>query len=132
MKHFSLAAVLAALTAVAALAAPAHAEITIIDNNRTLDVDCTKDPEIELVGNHFAVTMQGVCASIAILGNHASVSGSSREVHVAGNHNTLTLIAADEVSVAGNHNTISVRKAVTLKAPRISNLGTDNRVTQPK
>jgi hypothetical protein len=130
MKHISLAAVLATV-AVATLAATAHAEVTIIENNRTVDVDCAKDPEIALLGNHITITTQGVCASIAILGNHASVRGSSREVNVAGNHNTLSLVAADDVSVAGNHNTISVRKGVTRKTPRISNLGTDNRVTQP-
>jgi hypothetical protein len=131
MKHVSLAAVLAAL-ALSVLAAPARAELTVLDNNRALDVDCAKDPEITLVGNHIAVATQGVCARITILGNHASVNGSSTEVHIAGNHNTLTLVAADEVTVAGNHNTVSVRKAVTLKAPRISNLGNKNRVLQPR
>src|SRR5262249_26567285 len=130
MKHVSL-AVLAALTAIAAIAAPAHAEVTIIDNNRTLDVDCAKDPEISLLGNHITVTTKGVCTLITIMGNHASVRGSASEDNVAGNYNTLSLVAADDVSVAGNHNTISVRKGVTRKAPRISNLGTDNRVTQP-
>src|SRR5262245_47430376 len=100
MKHVSLAAVLA-VAAIAAIAAPAHAEITIIDNNRTLDVDCAKDPEIALLGNHITVTTQGVCARITVLGNHASVRGSSSEVNVAGNHNTLSLVAADDVTVAG-------------------------------
>lgn len=128
MKHFSLAACIAVLTA---LAAPARAEITVIDNNRTLDVDCAKDPDVAVVGNHIAVTTQGVCAKITVLGNHASVTGAATEVYVAGNHNRLALTAADEVTVAGNHNSVSVRKAVTLKAPRISNLGTGNRVTQP-
>jgi hypothetical protein len=131
MKHISLAAVLAAL-ALAAFAAPARAEVTVIDNNRTVEVDCAKDPEIELIGNHITLTTLGVCARIAILGNHASVNGSSSEVHVAGNHNKLALVAADDVTVLGNHNSISVRKAVTLKAPRISNLGNGNRITQPK
>jgi hypothetical protein len=130
MKH-SLAAVLAAL-ALAAFAAPARAEITVLDNNRALDVDCAKDPEITLIGNHIAVAAQGVCAKITILGNHATVNGSSTEVNVAGNHNKLNLVAADDVTVAGNHNSVTVRKAVTLKAPRIANLGNNNRVTRPR
>ena len=132
MKHISLVAFAAVFTALAAFATPARAEITIIDNNRTLEVDCAKDPEIALIGNHISLTTQGVCASITVLGNHASINGSSTEVNVAGNHNTLALVAADEVTIAGNHNTVSVRKAVTLKTPRISNIGTNNRVTQPK
>jgi len=129
MKHLSLAASIAVL---AALAVPARAEVTVIDNNRVLDVDCAKDPDIAVVGNHITVTTQGVCAKITVMGNHASVTGSSSEVYVAGNHNLLALTAADQVTVAGNHNTVSVRRAVTLKAPRIANLGNDNRVTQPR
>lgn len=132
MKHACLAIVaLTAFTALAALATPARAEITVIDNNRTLDVDCTRDPEITLVGNHITITTEGVCVKIAVMGNHATVRGSASLVYVAGNHNTLLLAAADEVSVAGNHNNVSVRKAITLRAPRIANLGNKNRVTQP-
>jgi hypothetical protein len=129
MKHFSLAASIAVL---AALAAPARAEVTVIDNHRVLDVDCAKDPDIAVVGNHITLTTHGVCAKITVLGNHANVTASSSEVSVAGNHNTLALTAADQVTVAGNHNTVSVRKALTLKSPRIANLGNDNRVTQPR
>jgi hypothetical protein len=110
----------------------ARADISVIDNNKKLEVDCAKDPEISLVGNHITVTAKGVCAKITITGNNETVTGSASVVYVAGNHNTVTLAAADEVTVAGNGNTVSVRKAVKLPAPKIANSGTDNRVTQPK
>ncbi len=115
-----------------ALPAPARADVSVIDNDKTLDVDCAKDPEVNLIGNHLTVTTKGVCARITISGNHATVTGSANAVLVSGNHNTLTLAAADDVTVSGNSNTLTVRKSVKLKAPRVTNSGTDNHITQPK
>jgi hypothetical protein len=129
MKTLSLASLLATL---AALAPAARANVSVVDNNKTVDVDCAKDPEVHLLGNHLTVTTKGVCTKITIEGNHETVTGSATTVRVAGNHNTLTLAAADDVTVDGNNNTVTVRKSVKLKAPRISNTGTDNHVTAPK
>jgi catabolite regulation protein CreA len=127
----TIAAVLA-LALAAGLGTPARAEISIIDNDRTIDVDCAKDPEVSLVGNHLTLTARGVCAKLTISGNHATVTGSANVVFVAGNHNTVTLAAADDVTIAGNNNTLTVRKSVKLKAPRVADAGTDNHITQPK
>jgi hypothetical protein len=119
-----------AFALVLASAAPAHAELAIFDNHRTLDVDCAQDPEVSLVGNHITITTTGVCARITVLGNHATVTGSAIEVSIAGNHNTITLAAADDVAIAGNRNTLTVRAGVKRKTPRVTNLGRDNRVTR--
>jgi catabolite regulation protein CreA len=127
MKTLSLGIALA--TSVAALAAVARADVAIIDNDKTIAVDCTKDPEVHLLGNHLTVTASGVCTRITVEGNHETVTGSATTVRVAGNHNTLTLAAADDVTVDGNNNTVVVRKPIKLKAPRISNTGTDNHIT---
>jgi catabolite regulation protein CreA len=129
MKIVSIAAFVAVL---GALGASASADISVIDNNKTLDVDCAKDPEVNLVGNHIKVTTRGVCAKIMISGNHATVTGSANLVLVSGNHNTVTLAAADDVMVSGNNNTLTVRKGATVKAPRIANSGNDNHVTPPR
>lgn len=40
------------------------------------------------------------------------------------------IAAADDVTVAGNDNTVTVRSPIRRKAPRVANLGRDNRVTQ--
>jgi len=117
---------------IAGSSAPARADVSVIDNNKTLDVDCAKDPEISLVGNHLTITTKGVCARITISGNYANVTGSATAVLVSGNHNTVSLAAADDVVVSGNSNTVSVQKSVKLKAPRVANSGNDNHVTQPK
>jgi hypothetical protein len=121
-----------ALLALAAVGPTARANVSVIDNDKTVDVDCAKDPEVRLLGNHLTVTTKGVCSKIIVEGNHASISGSAVTVRVAGNHNMLNLAAADDVTIDGNSNTVFVRKPIKLKAPRISNTGTDNRIAGPK
>ncbi|HEU4727578.1 MAG TPA: DUF3060 domain-containing protein [Kofleriaceae bacterium] len=131
-SHAVTAAVLAA--AVAAVLWPARsarADRSIIDNNKTIAVDCARDPEINLVGNHLTVTATGVCAKITVTGNHESVTGSARVVYVAGGHNTVTLAAADDITVAGSNNTLTVQKALSRAAPRVTNSGRANHVTGP-
>jgi hypothetical protein len=127
----SIAALVATVIA-GGFAASAHADISVIDNHKTLEVDCAKDPEVSLIGNHLTVTARGVCTKITISGNHETVTGSASVVYIAGNHNTITLVAADDVTIAGNSNTLTVQKSVKLKAPRVANSGTDNHITQPK
>jgi hypothetical protein len=129
MKTLSIAAI-AAIAVTLGLTAAARADITVVDNHQTVEVDCAKDPEVNLVGNHIALTTKGVCTKISITGNHETVNGSATGVSVLGNHNTINLAAADKVTVAGNYNNVTVRKAVSLKAPRISNVGNHNQVTQ--
>jgi hypothetical protein len=113
---------------VALAASSAFADVAVLDNNKTLTVDCAKDPEVTLTGNHITLTTKGVCARITISGNHAVVNGSASAVIVSGNHNSVVLAAGDDVLVSGNSNTVSVAKAVKLKAPRVSNTGNDNKV----
>jgi len=112
--------------------ARARADVVVIDNHRTVEVDCAKDPAVRLIGNHLTVTARGVCAKITISGNHATVAGSAVEVRVTGNHNTLTLAAADDILVDGNSNTVAVKKAVKLAAPRATDSGSANQITVPR
>jgi len=114
---------------VALVCTTASANISVMDNDKKIDVDCAKDPEVMLIGNHLTVTLKGVCARVSITGNHEVVTGSATVVDVQGNHNAVTLSAADDVAIAGNSNTVSVKKAVKLKAPRIANTGNDNKVS---
>src|ERR1041385_8797990 len=107
----------AALVALTSFASAAHADITITQNEKSIDVDCAKDGVIQLQGNHLTATIKGVCKKVAVEGNNTTVTGSSTSVRVAGNHNTVTLAAADDVSIDGNSNTVSVGKAIKLKAP---------------
>jgi hypothetical protein len=72
MKSFALTARIVAFAAFAALAGfagPAHADITITENNKTVAIDCAKDGEILLTGNNIKVTATGVCGKLTVSGN---------------------------------------------------------------
>ncbi len=115
---------------VALLVRVAAADVSVIDNKKMLDVDCAKDPNVELIGNHITLTTKGVCNKVSVTGNHATVTASAKVVMIGGNHNTVT-VETDDVTVAGNENTLTVRKWLSGK-PHIANPGKNNTVTLPK
>jgi hypothetical protein len=117
---------LGALVVVCLSVGAARADVAIEANNKTVRVDCAKDPNVALLGNHLTVTATGVCTAVTIPGNENSFTGSALSVSVPGNTNTVTLAAADDVSVTGNGNAIMVKKAIKRKAPAFSNLGNNN------
>jgi DUF3060 family protein len=129
MKCLTFAATLASLCA--ALGA-ARADITVLDNDKTLEVDCAKDPQVGLAGNHITLTLKGICAMILVDGNEATIRGSAAAVRINGNHNTVTLEAADQVAIYGNDNTVTVQKPIKAKKVQISSPGSRNKVTRPK
>lgn len=108
------------------LATPAFADVSVIDNNKTITVDCAKDPKVDLVGNNITLTLTGTCKTVNVTGNKETVKGSATSVFVAGNENTVNIDTADTITVAGNKNT------VTYKTGKVSNPGKNNKVTQVK
>jgi len=129
MKCFTFAATLASL----GLAfSAARADVTVLDNNKTIEVDCAKDPQVSLLGNHITLTLKGVCANVTVDGNEETITGSASAVRVNGNHNTLALAAADQVSIFGNDNTVTVQKPIKARTVHIASPGSRNKVTRPK
>ncbi len=112
----------------AGVPAIAAADVSIIDNGKTVAVDCAKDPQVSLIGNHLTVTLTGSCKKLDITGNHETVKGSAGEVFVQGNENTLAIDTANAISVAGNKNVVTWKAG----APKVSNTGKDNKVTKEK
>lgn len=108
----------------------AAADVSIIDNHKTIDVDCAKDPNVELIGNHITLSTKGVCEKVSVTGNHETVTASAKLVYIAGNHNTVT-VDTDDITVAGNDNVLTVRKWLSGK-PKLANPGSRNKVTLPK
>ena len=113
-------------------AATAFADATVMDNDKTIAVDCTKDKVVNLLGNHITATLTGTCDKVNVNGNHATVIGSANAAHVSGNENTLTLDGVDTIAVSGNSNTVSYKKPVTKPKTRITNTGKGNTITQSK
>ena len=112
--------------------ASASAEVSVLENKKTLVVDCSQDGVINLVGNHISATLSGECSKVSVTGNHATVKGSAAQVFVSGNNNTLTLDGTDEIAIAGSRNTVSYRRPLKSKAPNIANSGKDNKVSQER
>jgi hypothetical protein len=122
----------AATLALALTATAARADVSIIDNNQKITVDCAKDRMVNIVGNKAAVTLKGTCEAVNISGNKASVKGSATVVNVSGNDNTLDLDAVDGVNVSGNDNTVSYKKPAKAKSTRVTNSGNDNKISRTK
>ncbi len=129
MKPILFATLLLAVTGLRA-GETAHAEVSVLDNRKQVQVDCAKDREVNLVGNHITATLKGTCTKVNVTGNHCTVVGSSKAVFVAGNHNTLTLEASDDMAIAGNSNTLTYQRSVSKQPARIANSGKDNKITQ--
>ena len=121
-----------AVLALSLIAATASADVTVMDNKKTLTVDCAKDKNVNLVGNHITVTLTGTCEKVTATGNHATVNGSTTNAFVAGNENKLNLDGVDNISVSGNRNTITYKKALAKKKTTLAIGGKDNNVTQTK
>lgn len=112
----------------------ASADVAIVDNHTVLTIDCAKDPQVSVNGNHAKLTLTGTCTSVVLNGNHAEVTGSAIKVSINGNHNTATLDAVDAISTTGNYNTASYKRTVDAKKkkPKIGNLGKGNKITKSK
>ncbi|HEY4175354.1 MAG TPA: DUF3060 domain-containing protein [Kofleriaceae bacterium] len=111
----------------------AAADVSIVDNNQTVTVDCAKDPSVSIAGNGAKVTLTGTCKAVVLAGNKATVTGSATSVSIAGNENTGTFDSVDSLSITGNQNTVTYKKASDAKKKtKVSNLGTKNAVTQAK
>lgn len=121
---------LATMLSLAATAA--RADVHIVDNKKTLTVDCAKDKAVNITGNHATVTLKGTCDMVNISGNKATVKGSVLVANISGNNNTLTLDGVDGIMISGNENAVSYKKAVKEKSPKMADTGTGNKVSQTK
>ncbi len=121
-----VASTLFALTSIAA------ADISVIDNDQTIEVDCTQDKQVSVVGNHATITLTGTCTKVSISGNHATLVGAATTVWIAGNQNTATLSGVDSLTVAGNENTVAYKGPIAAKSTKIRNPGNKNTITKQK
>ncbi|CAN5734395.1 hypothetical protein BH11MYX3_BH11MYX3_41070 [soil metagenome] len=110
----------------------AGADVSIVENQQTVSVDCAKDKQVSLVGNYITATLVGVCTKVSIAGHHNTVTGSASTVWIAGNTNTANLDKVDELMVPGNKNTATYKGPLGAKATKVSNPGSGNTITRLK
>jgi hypothetical protein len=113
-------------------ASTASADVSIMDNDQTIEVDCAKDKQVSVIGNHATVTLTGTCTKVSISGNRATLIGSAATVWIAGNQNTATLSGVDTLMVAGNENTVTYKGPITAKATKVKAPGNKNSITKQK
>jgi hypothetical protein len=121
-------------TALLCLTSIASADVSLMDNDQKVTVDCAKDKNVNIIGNSATVTLTGTCTKVSVSGNKATVTGSATTVLISGNSNTANLTTVDTIMVTGNKNTVTYKGAVDakLKKPKISNPGTGNTITAQK
>jgi hypothetical protein len=124
---------LAVCLSLSMIASVASADVvSVMDNNKEITTDCSKDKEFNLVGNNIKLTMTGTCTKVTATGNHANVSGSVTEAHLIGNHNVYALDGVDTIKVIGNHNTVTYKKPLAKKKTTVGNLGKKNKISVVK
>lgn len=115
-----------------ALTSAASADVSIMDNNQVVDVDCAKDKEVSIIGNDATVTLTGTCTKVSIAGNGAKLTGAAKAVSIAGNQNTATLSGVDALMVAGNDNKVTYKGPVSAKKTKVSAPGNNNSIKKQK
>jgi hypothetical protein len=120
------------LFALVCLGSTASADVTIVDNDAKLDIDCAKDKSVTVAGNNATLTLNGVCEVVTLSGNEAKVSGSVKAIGVTGNKNTVTLDAVDSIVVSGNENVVTYKKPIAKKKTGVANSGNKNKVGKAK
>lgn len=113
MKHLVLALALGAAPAVAAADAPSH---IINDSTKELTLDCGEGGKVLINGSS----------------NTVDVTGSCSKVQINGATNDVEIEATDKIQINGAGNTVTWTKGWKKKAPKVSKLGRNNRVTQNK
>jgi serine protease inhibitor len=104
-----------------------------VENSKTLNHDCAKDPEVTVAGNSNTLTLTGECTKVSIAGNSNTLSiASAAALVVNGNQNTVAIEATDAIRVPGSNNTVTWKKPIKEKKPAIANPGTKNKITQAK
>ena len=118
--------VLAGLVLIPSLA---FADASVVDNGKTLTIDCAKDKSASIMGNQNTITLTGTCDSVSVMGNKNTVTvASSTAVKVQGNDNTVAVSGAAKVTVNGNRNTLALPKDT--KTTPVTDHGKDNKVSR--
>lgn len=131
MKSLLLALSFSALSTLTATAA--FAEASYDDAGMTVNHDCGKDPEVSIVGASGTFTLTGACTQVSIDGSSNKVTiQSSDKVSISGSMNEVFVAAANKIAVVGSVNTVSWKKGLKNAKPKVSNVGSGNKISQAK
>lgn len=110
-------------------ASVAAADVSEMDNHRTVSVDCAKDANVTLLGNQNTYTLKGTCTLLRVQGNNNTVHADTvATINVDGNDNSVTASATNNINVRGDRNTVKYKA----DKPGIANAGKGNTISQTK
>lgn len=114
-------------------AASAFAEASYNDAATTATHDCSKDPEVSISGSSSTITLTGTCTKVAISGSsNKLVIQAADKVAIAGSMNEVAIEAANKIAVVGSMNQVTWKKGIKSAKPKVSNIGTSNKISQAK
>jgi len=131
MKRLAFAS-LFAITAIGSISGIAFAKGGhIMDNGKTMTIDCKDSPAVMVMGNENTVTLTGTCTDVSVTGNKNTIKGTAAtQLSTTGNDNTVTLDSVDRISSTGSRNTIAYKKSAAGADAKVSNTGKDNKITK--
>jgi hypothetical protein len=114
-------------------AAEASAEVVFDDASQTAAHDCSTDPEVAIQSSSGTYTLTGTCTKVAISGASNQVSiAAAEKVSIAGSSNEVTIGAADKIAVVGSSNQVRWKKGLKGPKAKVSNVGTQNKISKIK
>jgi hypothetical protein len=111
----------------------ASAEVVFNDAAVTASHDCSKDPEVSINGSSSTFTLTGACTKVAITGSmNKTTIESAEKVAVSGSMNEVSVGAANKIAVTGSSNQVRWKKGIKSAKPKVSSVGTGNKISQDK
>ena len=106
---------------------------TSYNSEKSVTHDCAKDPDVSVNVADGTFTFTGTCDKVSLNGSNLKVTiDKVNKLSVNGSTNTVDVNGVDKLSVNGSDNTVRYKSAVTGKKPKISTLGTGNKVSKVK
>ena len=101
------------------------------DSNAKATHDCGKQPVVVVNASTVDLTLTGKCTKVSVNGGHVKLGAESIDaLTVNGAENMVVVDALGKVSLTGAGNRVTWKTAIGGKKPKISDLGTDDQVTQ--
>lgn len=134
MKSLVSFAIASGLFAAASLLdSSAFAEAVFNDAEVDVSHDCGKDPEVTIESASGTYTLTGTCTKVSINGASNKVSiAAAEKVAVTGSSNEVTIEAADKIAVVGSSNQVRWKKGLKGPKAKVSNVGTQNKISKIK
>jgi DUF3060 family protein len=95
--------------------------------------DCAKEPSVTINDGEGSYKFTGTCARIAVMGGENKLTiAAVKDLAITGGDNTIDVDAADKISVTGSGNKVTYKKGLSGAKPKVSTIGTDNKIKQVK